>query len=57
MIMKKQTKLVAVLSTAALMSLGASMISFAASGWVEEDGAWVFYNRDKEKATEEWKKS
>ena len=55
--MKKQTKLVAVLSTAALMALGASMTSLAATGWVEEDGAWVYYNKDNQRATEEWKKS
>ena len=55
--MKKQTKLVAVLSTAALLAIGASMTSFAATGWVEEDGTWVYYDRDEERATEEWKKS
>ena len=36
--MRKQTKLVAVLSTAALLAIGASMTSFAATGWAEEDG-------------------
>lgn len=36
--MRKQTKLVAVLSTAALLAIGASMTSFAAAGWAEEDG-------------------
>ena len=46
--MKKQTKLVAVLSTAALLAIGASMTSFAATGWAEEDGTWVYYNRDGE---------
>ena len=55
--MRKQTKLVAVLSTAALLAIGASMTSFAATGWVEEDGTWVYYNRDGERATEEWKRS
>ena len=55
--MRKQTKLVAVLSTAALLAIGASMTSFAATGWQEEDGTWVYYNRDEEKATESWKKS
>ena len=48
--MKKQTKLVAVLSTAALLAIGASMTSFAATGWAEEDGTWVYYNRDGERA-------
>ena len=55
--MKKQTKLVAVLSTAALLAIGASMTSFAATGWAEEDGTWVYYNRDGERATDSWKKS
>ena len=55
--MKKQTKLVAVLSTASLLAIGASMTSFAATGWVEENGTWVYYNRDGERATNEWKKS
>ena len=40
--MRKQTKLVAVLSTAALLAIGASMTSFAAQGWAEEDGTWVY---------------
>ncbi|MCB7319136.1 argininosuccinate lyase [Lacrimispora sp. 210928-DFI.3.58] len=55
--MRKQTKLVAVLSTAALLAIGASMTSFAATGWAEEDGTWVYYNRDGERATDSWKKS
>ena len=55
--MKKQTKLVAVLSTASLLAIGASMTSFAATGWVEEDGTWVYYNSDGERATDSWKKS
>ena len=55
--MRKQTKLVAVLSTAALLAIGASMTSFAATGWAEEDGTWVYYNRDGERATDQWMKS
>ena len=55
--MRKQTKLVAVLSTAALLAIGACMPSFAATGWAEEDGTWVYYNRDGERATDQWKKS
>ncbi|MDU3396730.1 MAG: argininosuccinate lyase [Clostridiales bacterium] len=55
--MRKQTKLVAVLSTAALLAIGASMTSFAAQGWAEEDGTWVYYNRDGERATDKWAKS
>lgn len=55
--MRKQTKLVAVLSTAALLAIGASMTSFAAQGWAEEDGTWVYYDNSNDRVTEEWKKS
>ena len=44
--MRKQTKLVAVLSAAALLAIGASMTSFAAAGWQEENGTWVYYDKD-----------
>ncbi len=54
--MRKQTKLVAVLSAAALLAVGASMTSFAA-GWTEENGTWVYYDGDDELVTNEWKKS
>lgn len=54
--MKKRTKLYAVLSTAVL-AIGISMTSFAATGWAEEDGTWVYYNKDGERAANEWKKS
>ena len=55
--MKKQTKLVAVLSTASLLAIGASMTSFAATGWVEENGTWVYYDRDGSKITDQWARS
>ena len=55
--MKKQTKLVAVLSTAALRAIGASMTSVAATGWAEEDGTWVYYDRNGDKVTDKWAKS
>ena len=43
--MRKQTKLVAVLSAAALLAIGASMTSYAAGGWVAEgDNDWVYLN-------------
>ena len=37
-IMRKQTKVVAVASAAALLAIGASMTSFAATGWVDKSG-------------------
>ena len=55
--MRKQTKLVAVLSTAALLAIGASMTSFAAQGWAEEDGTWVYYDKNGDKVESTWKKS
>ena len=55
--MRKQTKLVAALSATALLAIGASMTSFAARGWVEENGTWYYYNNDDDYVTDEWKKS
>ena len=57
LIMRKQTKLVAVLSTAALLALGASMSSFAATGWQEENGTWVYYDKSGDKVEDKWEKS
>ena len=54
--MRKQTKLVAVLSAAALLAMGASMTSFAA-GWQKDDaGVWHYYDSDDNQVTDEWKK-
>ena len=56
--MRKQTKLVAVLSAAALMAIGASATAFAATAhWDQEDGEWVYLDRNGDKVTDEWKKS
>ena len=54
--MRKQTKLVAVLSAASLLAIGASMTSFA-KGWTEENGEWVYLDSDGERVSQEWKKS
>ena len=55
--MRKQTKIAAIVSAAALLAIGASMTSFAATGWQEEDGSWVYYNRSGEQVSDEWEKS
>ena len=55
--MRKQTKVVAVTSAAALLAIGASMTSFAATGWVQENGEWFWYDRDGSRVEDEWKKS
>ena len=53
--MRKQTKLVAVLSAAALLAMGASMTSFA--GWEkDDDNIYHYYDADGEMVTDEWKK-
>ena len=44
--MRKQTKVVAVASAAALLAIGGAMTSFAAQGWVEEDGTWYYYDKE-----------
>ena len=56
--MRKQTKLVAVLSAAALFAIGASMTSFAATAhWEQEGEDWVYLDKDGDKVTDTWKKS
>ncbi len=55
--MRKQTKLVAVLSAAALLAIGASMTSFAANNWVQEGEDWVYLNKDGEREVNVWRRS
>ena len=55
--MKKNMKLLLIPCTAAALTLGSAMISFAATGWAEENGHWVYYNNDGSKATDVFKKS
>ena len=55
--MRKQTKVVAVASAAALLAIGGAMTSFAAQGWVEEDGTWYYYDKDGNRVENEWRKS
>ena len=56
--MRKQTKLVAVLSAAALFAIGASMTSFAATAhWEQEGEDWVYLDKDGDKVTDTWKKN
>jgi len=53
--MRKQTKLAVGISAAALLAVGASMTALAASGWVNEGGAWYFYNSSGDYVTDQWK--
>ena len=54
--MRKQTKLVAVLSAAALLAIGASMTSYA--GWNDlGNGDWEYLDKDGDRVTGEWRRS
>lgn len=62
--MKKQTRVLAVLSAAAFMSMmpaftnqaGTGMAYAASYGWTEEDGAMVYYDEDGYLTTDSWRK-
>lgn len=58
--MKKQIKWTAALSAAAVMTALAPAFSAPAlaqpSGWVEENGSWMFYDTDGYVVTDTWKK-
>ena len=55
--MNKKEKLLTAISATAMLSLGMSMTSLAATGWVQENGNWRYYDRDGYYVTNEWKKS
>jgi glucan-binding YG repeat protein len=63
--MKKQTKLAAILSAAAFMSMvpafstiGGTGTAYAASyGWTDEDGTSVYYDEDGYLTTDSWRKN
>ncbi len=58
--MRKQTKIAAMVSAAALLTIGAVMTSSAATaGWQTDDGGETWFYTDKygDKVTNEWKKS
>ena len=48
LIMRKQTKIAAIVSAAALLALGASITSFAAAKgtWMMVDGEWYCYDKN-----------
>lgn len=55
--MKKRTKQLLVPCAAAALTIGASMMSYAATGWQQENGTWYYYTSDGDQATDVWKKS
>jgi glucan-binding YG repeat protein len=55
-IMKKQTKVLATMSAAALLAVGFSAVGFAA-GWDNSTGSWQYIGNDGEAVIDEWKTS
>ncbi len=58
--MRKQTKIAALVSAAALLAIGASMTSFAKTGWVEEpegSGIWQYLDKYEQPVYGEWHRS
>lgn len=39
------------------LTIGSALVSYAATGWAEEKGEWVYYNSDGSKAADVFKKS
>lgn len=56
--MRKQKFLVTVLSTAAILAMGAPFTSMAAAarGWTQQNEKWVYMDSNGEPVTNEWKK-
>ena len=54
---KRQTKWFLIPYAAMALTMGSALVSFAATGWAEENGEWVYYNNDGSKATDVFKKS
>ena len=61
--MKKHMKVMAALSTTALMAVfapalaesgNAATVYAASAGWTEEDGGWVYYDSDGYRLTDTW---
>ncbi len=53
--MKKKIMITA--AAAALFTFGATLTSFASTGWVQENGTWYYNNADGTRAEDVWKKS
>ena len=55
--MKKSTKRLMVTCAAAAFTMGATMMSYAAYGWQQDDGEWHYYDKEGDRVTDEWKRS
>jgi len=54
--MTKNKKILALLSTTALLSLGSIVTVFASTGWQKENNTWKYYDKDGYAVTDTWKK-
>ena len=52
--MGKKTKLAILVGA---MSIAGAMTSFAATGWQQENGTWVYYDKNEEKVSQKWQQS
>lgn len=55
--MRNYVKYLAIPCAAAVLTIGASMVSFAASGWKMEGQTWSYYEADGSQAADTWRKS
>lgn len=55
--MRKHMKQMLIPFATAALAMGTAMVSYAATGWQQEDGNWYYYNNDGDRVTDEWKKS
>lgn len=55
--MKRQTKLMVIPFAAMTLTLGTAMMSYAATGWTEEEDTWCYYDSNGDRVTDSWKKS
>ncbi|CUX41319.1 hypothetical protein BN3590_01276 [Clostridium sp. C105KSO15] len=55
--MRKQKLRWLIPCAAAIFTIGASMTSFAAQGWSQENDTWVYYDSNGDVTTESWRKS
>lgn len=53
--MKKHTKTMLIPCAAAALTIGSSMMAFAATGWLQEDEIWHYYDRNGDEVTSSWK--
>lgn len=53
----KTRRLPQILTAAAIMAAATAIPAFAAGGWSQEDGQWVYLDKNGDKVTDSWKKN